>query len=167
MFRVLQSTRLVAVLVAILLFAGACSSSTDSTTAASDESSADTGSTDVAESDTSSDDESSSDDDSASFALTCDEVIEPSNVIRGSHGWLQQISEENVADLAPDYDRTLAAIEALRPIQDIDGVLGTMREGLDNMEADLVAAREGRFDDMVGGYSVASMNAVIGQEICS
>lgn len=167
MSRVLNSTGLTAMLVAILLSAAACSSGSDTTAAA------DGGSSDATVEETNSDSDESSQDQTAAVdggdganVLTCDEATDPSIIVRGSNSWLTATAAGNGGDLDPDYDSTLEAIEALRPIQDIEGIFGSMREGLDNMEADVIAAREGRNADMGGEYNIVAMNAVVGEEIC-
>ena len=44
-------------------------------------------------------------------------------------------------------------VAVLRPYQDIEGEsFGSMRAGLDNLEADLAAYSEGRWDERVGDY---------------
>lgn len=61
----------------------------------------------------------------------------------------------------------LAAMEEyvvlLRPHQDVEaeGGLGSLREGLDNLEADIAATRDGRIDERVGGYSATAVSAVL------
>jgi hypothetical protein len=61
----------------------------------------------------------------------------------------------------------LAAMEdyivLLRPHQDVEaeGGLGSLREGLDNLEADIAATRDGRIDERVGGYSATAVSAVL------
>lgn len=101
--------------------------------------------------------------------MSCDVAGEAAALLRGANGWVPQVVDAESNDLIGSTDSgasVLAAIETLRPIQDIEGPLGSMREGLDNMEADIIAINEGRFDDKVGGYSIAAMNGVIGEEIC-
>lgn len=62
-----------------------------------------------------------------------------------------------------DVAELRADIEALRPYQDIDPEpFGPIREGLDNFERDLNAASEGRFGDIAGDYSFASINSLLG-----
>ena len=67
---------------------------------------------------------------------------------------------------AIDLDALEAAIEGLRPIQDIDGIFGPIRENLDNMVLDIQALRDGRFAEKKGDYSAAGLSAVIGEEVC-
>lgn len=164
--------RLAAVLLALFTIVGACSSGSDEATATSDTDSAaaaddDASSEDAtSESDTSSDQASSDGGDSGDYALTCDEATELITVVRGSNGWLTATAAGNGGDLDPDFDATIDAVQGLRAIQDVEGLFGTMRAGLDNVEADAIAASEGRNADMVGDYDFIAMNAVIGEEIC-
>ena len=50
----------------------------------------------------------------------------------------------------------------LRPYQDAEGeVFGTLREGLDNLEADIALARDQRLDERTGGYNVVAVATVL------
>lgn len=101
------------------------------------------------------------------FAISCEEAGEAAMIVRASALTMGQLNTENEDLIELDYDALLAAIEVLRPIQDVDGIFGPMRDNLDNLEADVAVLREQRYDDTVGDYGVATMNAVIGEEICS
>ncbi len=60
-----------------------------------------------------------------------------------------------------------AGIAVLRPYQDIEGEsFGSMRAGLDNLEADLAAYSEGRWDDRVGGYPLLEVVEVFNELGC-
>ena len=51
-----------------------------------------------------------------------------------------------------------ADIAVLRPYQDVEGEsFGSMRAGLDNLEADLAAYSEGRWDERVGDYPLVQV----------
>lgn len=168
------TVRLIALLAAVLLTAGACSSGSDeATTTDTSADAAESASTDpepeAAEPESTEPEEAEAEPASGEAALSCDAAGEASAVLRGANGWLPQVVDAETNELIGSTDggaSVLAAIETLRAIQDVEGPLGTMREGLDNMELDVVAVNEGRFDDKVGGYSIAAMNAVIGEEIC-
>lgn len=157
--------RAIAVLLVVLFAAGACSSSDDDT---ADDGAGSAGSDPTASADTDADADAGADAGTDTPAgLTCDEAGPPSALLRGANGWLPQITDaESAATIGGDFNAVLQAIETLRPIQDIEGIFGTMRQGLDNMAADIVAVQEDRYGDMVGDYSVATMNAVIGEEVC-
>lgn len=50
----------------------------------------------------------------------------------------------------------------LRPYQDAEGeVFGTLREGLDNLEADIALARDQRLDERTGEYNVVAVATVL------
>lgn len=160
------TARFVALMLTIVLAASACSSgdddtagdSTDETAAATADGTADTD--DEPESEGNEESEGGS-------ALSCADAEEASAWIRGANQAMVQISDAGTDELfGLDYDEILGAIETLRAIQDIDGIFGTMRPGLDNMEADIAAIQEGRYDDKVGEYGVIAMNGVIGEEVC-
>ncbi|NND03292.1 MAG: hypothetical protein HKN91_10945 [Acidimicrobiia bacterium] len=105
--------------------------------------------------------------DSGSADFDCEELGAHAAVIRGANGWVPQIVDADALELiGGDLDEVDAAIDGLRPIQDIDGIFGTIQEGLDNMAADIQAIRDGRYGEFVGGYNIAGINAVIGEEVC-
>ncbi|MGB7817152.1 MAG: hypothetical protein WBL35_00235 [Ornithinibacter sp.] len=58
---------------------------------------------------------------------------------------------------------TMEAYAALlRPHQDAQGeVFGTLREGLDNLEADIALARDQRLDERTGEYNVVAVATVL------
>ncbi len=69
------------------------------------------------------------------------------------------------ANIFPTAD-VIAKIDTFRPYQDVETAsFGTIREGLDNLQSDLIAAGEGRFDDMAREYNSAGVAAVLG-EVC-
>ncbi len=54
---------------------------------------------------------------------------------------------------AESFDAAEEAIEAFRPHQDVEPeVFGPLREGLDNLAADLPSARDGSFSGASGNY---------------
>jgi len=151
--------------VALSLFGAACSSSNGDDAASPD-------SSDV-EADASSDEESGDlgDDEgeSSSGDFDCDLLAEYAATIRGAGGWVPQVVDQETfeaVDGLENLDKVDAAIEGLRPIQDIDGLFGPVREGLDNLATDVQAIRESRYDAKVGDYNVAGLNAVIADEVC-
>lgn len=168
--------RLIALLLAITLMAGACASDAETTNATDSADASDTASSDTvaaeesAEPDAEPEVEADETDEVAEvsdgYALGCEEAGAFGTTLRGASGSLQQINDENAADLAIDYDGVTAAIDGLRLIEDVEGPLGTMSEGLDAMEIDLAAAQAGQYADIAGGYSLAKMNAVIVEAIC-
>ena len=159
-------TRLTALLLALLLVASACSS--DSADAV-DTSAADVGVPDADVSESSGDEASSSDaaDSGGDYALSCDEVREATLAIRLSKSWMTATAAGNGDGLDPDYDATLNAVTTLRAVQDVDGIFGPIRGGLDVLESDAIAAKEGRAADMQGdGYESAALGGVE-EVICS
>lgn len=61
-----------------------------------------------------------------------------------------------------DFDAVEAAVEAFRPHQDVEPeVFGPLREGLDNMTADLPSARNGTFTGASGTYSSVAIIPVL------
>ena len=57
-------------------------------------------------------------------------------------------------------------IALLRPHQDIEiETFGSLRAGLDNLESDIAAVREGRLDERVFGYNVFAVASVV-TEVC-
>lgn len=53
-------------------------------------------------------------------------------------------------------------IALLRPHQDIEiDAFGSLRAGLDNLESDIAAVREGRIDERVFGYNVFAVASVV------
>ena len=151
-----RSIRLISMLMVLAFAAGACSSSDGEADASADVADTTAEASDPAEKP-----------DSSDAALSCDEAGEPAALLRGASGWVGQIVDAETAELlGGDYEAVLNAIETLRPIQDIDGSFGPMRQGLDNLEADIMAIQEGRYGDKVGEYGTVAMNAVIGEEVC-
>lgn len=100
----------------------------------------------------------------------CEALAEYSLVLRTANGWLPQVmaeeSPEMIDALGGDLDEIDAAIEGLRPIQDIDNLFGPPREGLDNMASDVAAIRAETYGETAGPYNVASITAVLGEDIC-
>ena len=90
----------------------------------------------------------------------------------GIQGGAQNLSSmEDPASIAEFFppatlDEIDGHIETLAPYQDVEGVLGTTREGIDRLSADILAVREGRLDDRVGNYGLASINAMLGAIGC-
>lgn len=171
MFVARKSMRLIALFLALVLAAGACSSDSETTTdaadAGSEEASSGTEPPSGADEEVSDDEAAGGDDDgNAAYALECQEAGALSGTLRSANGLLQQINEENAGDLSPDYEGILAAIEGLRPIEDVEGPIGSMSEGLDAMEVDVAAAQAGRYEDIAGGYNISKMNGVIVDVIC-
>jgi len=61
-----------------------------------------------------------------------------------------------------DLEAREADVALFRPHQDVQGeVFGTLRDGLDRLEQDIAAVREGRFDDRVGDYGLVSIVPVL------
>ena len=151
-----RTIRLISMLMVLALAAGACSSSDGEADTSADRADTTTESGDSAE-----------EPDAGEAPLSCEEVGEPAALLRGANGWIIQVVDaDSDALLGGDYEALLQAIEDLRPIQDIEGLFGTMRQGLDNLEADVIAIQEGRYDDKVGEYGIVTMNAVVVEEIC-
>lgn len=158
-------TRLLALLLTLGLTAGACSSGSDDADAA-----ASSGSNTEQEASTGTE-ESGADDseqpsEEAPAALDCQEAADAAAVLRGATGTMGQLSPENEADISLDYVSIREAVDTLRAVQDLEGPIGTMREGLDNIEADLIVLEEKRYDDVAGGYAVAKINGVIVDVLC-
>lgn len=58
--------------------------------------------------------------------------------------------------------RVEANVALYRPYQDVGGeVFGSLRPGLDNLENDLAAIREGRLDERVGDYGLVAIVPVL------
>ena len=101
-------------------------------------------------------------------APNCDVLLEARYGLQGRGQTLA--SMEDVDLIAETYppavlDEMDAQVELLRPYQDVEGVLGAPREGLDKLSADIAAVREGRLDDRVGGHGYATLNAML-DELC-
>ncbi len=155
--------------VAILLLASACSSGgDDATDTAAIETETETEAAPAAEDEAEEEEPSSSsaEGDDGDLGITCDEASEAVITLRSSNAFLTATAAGNGEGLELDFDATLAAVEKLRVIQDVDGIFGPPREHLDIIEADLVAASEGRIADMVGDYGWTAINAVVGEEVC-
>lgn len=154
-----------AIILALMLFSEACSSSSG-TADASDPGDA----VDAAQAQTGDEEAETADTEDGAPAggdFDCEVLGKFAATLRGANGWLPQITDQESMDLfGGDLDAVDEAIEGLRPIQDIDGIFGTPREGLDNMAADTQAAREGRYSEMVGDYGVVAVSAVLGEEVC-
>ena len=61
-----------------------------------------------------------------------------------------------------DFDAVEAAVEAFRPYQDVEPeVFGPLREGLDNMTADLPSVRDGSFTGASGTYKSVAIIPVL------
>ncbi len=102
-----------------------------------------------------------------SAEFDCETLGAHATTLRGANGWVPQMdTAEKFEDFGGDLDAVEAAIEGLRPIQDIEGVFGTTREGLDNMATDIQAIRDGRYGEFVGGYNTTGISAVLGEEVC-
>lgn len=109
----------------------------------------------------------SADDDSAGGDYDCDELSGYAITYRAAAAPIGATEDQETMDaFAIDLDALEAAIEGLRPIQDIDGIFGPIRENLDNMVLDIQALRDGRFAEKKGDYSAAGLSAVIGEEVC-
>lgn len=156
---------------AILVLASACSSGGDDATdtASSIESETETEVDAPTAEDEAEEEEPSSSSaagDDGDLGITCDEASQAVITLRSSNAFLTATVAGNGEGLELDFDATLAAVEKLRVIQDVDGIFGPPREHLDIIEADLVAASEGRIADMVGDYGWTALNAVVGEEVC-
>lgn len=164
-------SRPLTLLCAMALLLGACSSGSDSATGEEDET-ATTAEASETNDATSGDSDPAPEpaDDSANSDYDCDALGEYALTLRQANGWLPQVmaqeSTEILEALGGDLDGLDAAIEGLRPIQDIDGVLGAPREGLDNMAADIAAVRAETYGESAGSYKIAAVSAVLGEEIC-
>lgn len=156
--------RSLSLLLAIGLMAGACSSSDSADAGAEDAgaSSAADGGTDAGSAEAGSTEASEAE----GAAVSCDAASEASTVLAGATQAMGQLSVDNEDLFDLDYDAIVASVEVLRPIQEVEGPLGSMQEGLDNITADVTILQESRYDDTVGSYGVSAMNAVIGEEIC-
>lgn len=157
-------TRLLALLLTLGLTAGACSSGSDDADAA-----ASSGSNTEQEASTATEESGADDSEQPSeeaAALDCQEAADAAAVLRGATGTMGQLSPENEADISLDYVSIRDAVDTLRAVQDLEGPIGTMREGLDNIEADLIVLEEKRYDDVAGGYAVAKINGVIVDVLC-
>ena len=97
----------------------------------------------------------------------CEALGAHAAVVRGAGGWGPQITDAELWEaIGGDLDVVDEAIEGLRPIQDIEGIFGTTREGLDNLAADVQAIRDGNYGDFVGSYNTSGISAVLGEEVC-
>lgn len=97
----------------------------------------------------------------------CEALGRHAAVIRSANGWVRQIDGPEAFDLiGEDLDEVDAAIEGLRPIQDIEGIFGTTRQGLDNLAADIQAIRDGRYGEYALDYNSPGISAVLGEEVC-
>ena len=76
--------------------------------------------------------------------------------VRDTGAQLSVLEEQEALELVFEFttvEDLQADIDVLRPYQDIEGeTFGSMRAGLDNLEADLAAYTEGRWDERVGDY---------------
>jgi hypothetical protein len=107
------------------------------------------------------------DDDDAGGDYDCDELTGYAITYRAAAAPIGVTEDQETMDAsAIDFDALEAAIEGLRPIQDIDGIFGPIRENLDNMVFDIQALRDGRFAEKKGDYGAAGLVAVIGEEVC-
>jgi hypothetical protein len=81
--------------------------------------------------------------------------------VRDTGAQLSVIEEQAGLELVFEFttvEDLQADIEVLRPYQDVEGEsFGSMRAGLDNLEADLVAYSEGRWDERVGDYPLVQV----------
>ena len=102
-------------------------------------------------------------------ALDC-EALDRARV--GIQGTAQQLGfledPESIAEFFPPgaLEEMEGHIETLAPYQDVEAALGSTREGMDNLTADIVAVREGRLDDRVGDYGLSAINAMLGEIGC-
>lgn len=111
--------------------------------------------------------EESPSDDGAGGDFDCDELTAYAMTYRAAASPISLIEDQVMMDdFGIDLDALEAAVEGLRPIQDIDGIFGPVRENLDNMVFDIQALRDGRFAETKGDYSAAGLTAVLGEEIC-
>lgn len=155
-----------AILVGVLTISLAACSSGSETTSSSDD--GDAAETPTTQSEPAQNGEGPTEESASGGNSDCETMEQHAAVLRSANGWLPQIvDEEQMRLFSVDLDLVDEAIDGLRPIQDIDGLFGTSREGLDNMATDIQALRDGQFDEKVGEYDVAGLTAVIGEEICS
>ena len=158
--------RLAAAVCAMALLLGACSSSADSTEAAEDATTA----PEPTETPAADDAPASEEQALNSGDYDCEALSDDLIILRSASGWLPQVMDQGSQELLDafggDLDAIDEAIEGLRPIQDIDSVLGTGREGLDNMSADVAAIRAETYGESAGSYGVAALTAAWGEEIC-
>ncbi len=94
----------------------------------------------------------------------CDELTDFVSVIRSATTWLPHVPATGDPS-AESLDKIDAAVAALRPLQDFEGLFGTSREGLDNLTADVQAVRDGTFSERSGGYAAIEINQAI-VDIC-
>lgn len=161
-----RTPRLIALLLAVLLAASACSSGSDGEAVAAESDVAPVESADESDGEPAGRDENG-------YSLDPDcAAAEAANLaIRRDGGWLSSISDESgmVDGLGEprNFQPLLDAIEALRPFQDLetDG-FGTMRETLDGLASDIAAVQEGRFADNAGTAGVVVIGSAV-SEICS
>jgi hypothetical protein len=88
--------------------------------------------------------------------VDCAELEQAVLAVRDTGAQMSVLEEQATLDLifeSTSVDDLQAQIEVLRQYQDVEGEsFGSMRAGLDNLEADLAAYSEDRWDDRVGGY---------------
>jgi hypothetical protein len=162
-----------AVLIGVLvLFGAACSSDTadppeaasEDATEAAVETTDDTGTDSDAAAGTETSDATT--DAAAADGADCPALLEGRAAFVSSVNLFTVLDDPDVIDEALG-EGGLAAMEEyialLRPHQDVEaeGGLGSLREGLDNLEADIAATRDGRIDERVGGYSATAVSAVL------
>jgi len=163
--------RLCAALVAVafVLFAAACSGSTEDTTAPNATDIVGIGEADEPQADPPSDAAltEAPEENASTPAPDCDALSTAFQRLRGASLTLPTVEDESGLELLLDIDVLLTELELFRPHQDVDAVpFGPIRDGLDNLEHDLIAAREGRFAEMTGDYQQAGMSGLLGT-ICS
>lgn len=98
----------------------------------------------------------------------CEVLLEARFGLQGRGQTLASMEDVDlIAETFPPavLDEMDAQVDLLRPYQDVEGVLGSPREGLDKLTADIAAVREGRLDDRVGGHGYATLNAML-DELC-
>lgn len=153
------------VLVGVLvLFGAACSSDTTDPSEDASEAAVETTDDTGTESDAAAETETT--DAAAAGGADCQALLEARAGYVTSVNLFTVLDDAEGIDLALGEDG-LAAMEdyivLLRPHQDVEaeGGLGSLREGLDNLEADIAAARDGRLDERVGGYSATAVSGVL------
>lgn len=159
-------TRLIALLLAIVLAASACSAGSDGAAPADEEASAPAN-----EDAPNASEPAGRDTNGVSLDPDCAAAEEANTVIRRDNGWLGSITDaaglldglDEPRDLQPLAD----AVAALRPFQDLESDdFGSMREALDSIQSNIDAAEEGRFGDIESVAVVVVIGVTVGEVIC-
>ena len=104
-------------------------------------------------------------DDVATSDVDCQALLEARPGLVSAGNLLLVADDQETIDAmfgADGLDQVAADVALFRPYQDVEGeVFGTLRPGLDNLENDLAAIRDGRLDERVGDYGLVAIVPVL------